>query len=246
MEKVAIVSKFNREAKELKKQVKGFGLKLVEKNPDFVISLGGDGTYLFAMRTYPSAPKILIRDSSICHKCNKEKLEHILADIKTHDYIIEEHIKLEAKLGKKGITAVNDIGIRNDMPMEALRFEVYVNGKKVNKEFVGDGLIAATPFGSTAYFKSVTGKTFKKGIGIAFNNITEKHAPLIVSENAVIKIKIKRKDADLFYDNDPKIIKVKEGSVITIRKSNKNAKIIRLKKGIKGLARKLRQRRISL
>ena len=71
-------------------------------------------------------------------------------------YKIENQIKLEIIIKGKKILCLNDFVLRNKNPYEAIRFTV--NGK----EKIGDGVVVSTPFGSTAYFNSITKKKFKK------------------------------------------------------------------------------------
>jgi len=122
--------------------------------------------------------------------------------------------------------ATNDIVIRNAIPTHALRFKISINGKQIKDEFIGDGIVVATTFGSTAYFESITRKKFNKGIGVAFNNTTVKQPPLFLNENAKIKVKITRGEAFLAADNEPKMAMLTAGKSVTITASKKKTKLI--------------------
>jgi NAD kinase len=106
---------------------------------------------------------------------------------------------------------------------------VQINGKLVAEDVIGDGIVAATPFGSTAYFHAITGKKFTKGIGIAFNNPTKKMRTIIAKDNSEIDVIVKRETGILAWDDSLKTIPIKEGDVIKIRKSAP-AKVCLLKK----------------
>ncbi|MBI2022824.1 NAD(+)/NADH kinase [Candidatus Daviesbacteria bacterium] len=93
------------------------------------------------------------------------------------------------------------------------------------KLIIGDGVVIATAFGSTGYFKSVTGKTFETGINLAFNNTTEKIEPLFLNKWDLIKIKIIRGPAALSVDNNPKIPTLKEYDEVKIKVSDKTTTI---------------------
>ena len=150
-----------------------------------------------------------------------------MAFIKIGKSDIENLTKLEAELNGNKLIAVNDIVIRNYLPIYALRFSLEVNNKIVEQELIGDGLIISTAFGSTAYFYSVAKEVFKEGIGIAFMNLHNKeNSPLILNENVIIKIKILRGDGVLACDNNPEIIMLKEGDEIIIKKSAEFARMI--------------------
>ena len=106
---------------------------------------------------------------------------------------------------------------------------MWVNNKKINKILIGDGIVVATPFGATGYYYSITQQTFKKGIGLAFNNMTRPINHLVLKENAKIKVKILRSDTTVASDNDPHVINIKEGDEVEIRKSDKISRIIRMR-----------------
>jgi len=218
--KIAIVSKFKD---EIKGKVKKY-FDAVYKNPDFVLAYGGDGTLLFAEKLYPTIPKIFVKHKSSCRNCKLLNLEEVLKKVASKNYKLKEFIKLEASVNGKKVIALNDINIHY-APPEALRFFVYVNGEKVNNEFIGDGVVVSTPFGSSGYFKSITRKKFSKGIGVAFNNTTKSQKPKIVNENLKIVVKISRGKGIVVADNQ-KPIKIKKGNKIEIKKFKKNAKIV--------------------
>lgn len=226
MDKIAIYGKTPESKEELKKELKKVGFIYEEDKPDTVITYGGDGTFLWAERKYPGTPKALFRHSKVCKKCHNLPIIHALELLKKKKYTIKEFNKIQAQACKTKILAANDIVIRNLQPTHAVRFTVKVNGKKIDEEFVGDGIVAATSFGSTAYFHSITRKTFNKGIGIAFNNTTKHHPPLFLPETAKIEIKITRGEAGLVTDNEPRMIVLKPGNKIRITGTKKKVKII--------------------
>ncbi|MEM3154515.1 MAG: hypothetical protein QW165_03035 [Candidatus Woesearchaeota archaeon] len=224
--KVAIYGKTPEKKAELFKAVRNAGFIYDEKKPDIVISYGGDGTFLWAERKYPGIPKALFRYSTICKKCHNLPIEHALTLIKKEKYRIAEHTKLQAKIGKTILIGTNDIIIRNAMPTHAIRFIIRINGKQIDGEFIGDGIVAATPFGSTAYFHSITRTTFKKGIGMAFNNTTIAKKPMFLPEKTRIQFALKRGEAFVVADNEPRTIILTPGKKITITASTKKARII--------------------
>ena len=213
--------------KELKKHF------VISNKPDIVISYGGDGTFFLSERVFPGVPKLLVRHKGKCFKCSyyglhsENKINDILLNKR---YKIITLIKLEAITGKNKLVGVNDIIIRNKNPNVALRFSLKVDNKTFN-EIIGDGIVIATPMGSTGYFNSITGKHFENGIGIAFNNPIYKLNQIFTKDNAEIELKILREEAVLAADNNKKIINLKENDVVIIRKSKETAKIIKVKDG---------------
>lgn len=197
------------------------------KRPDFVVSVGGDGTYLYSEREYPGIPKLLIRDQSICQKCSRLEFDELFLKLHLKSYKVIENIKLEAVVGGRKLTATNDFVIRNRECIHAIRFRVQID-KRVAGDFIGDGIVAATPFGSSGYFSSIARKTFHEGIGLAFNNTTSKAEHMVLHENSVVRFSLLRHMADFAADNNPKTRTLRPGRQVTIRKSRLVARLIRI------------------
>jgi NAD+ kinase len=132
-------------------------------------------------------------------------------------------MKLQAKFKRKKLVALNEIQVHNKLPTKAIRFSLKVDGKFFDN-LIGDGVIVATPFGSTAYYSSVGGRKFRRGIGIAFNNLySRKIKSFVVPENSKVIVKIKRGPALLLADNYERFIELKDGDKVIIKKSSQNA-----------------------
>lgn len=201
-----------------------------EAKPDIIISLGGDGTFLMAERSYPGVPKLLIRNSNICNKCDWDSLSPILGKLKRKEFRIEENAKLQAEINGEKKLAINDFVIRNKTPIHAIRFLLSVDGKRVDGELIGDGIVVATPFGSTAYYFSITKKKFEKGIGIAFNNLSSELDHKLLDEHSTVEIEITRGDATFSSDNDSSVAILKTGDKIRIKKSGEVARVVKIGK----------------
>lgn len=219
---------FGREKEFVRKQLKKRGLVEVSARPDAIICVGGDGTLLLAEQKYPAIPKILVKHSSTCRKCSAHDVSLVLRKLAAHDYVVLEAMKIEATInGARKFVGLNEINVHYKLP-EALRFSVSVNGKTVEEKVIGDGLVIATPFGSSAYFHSITRETFSTGIGVAFNNPTVEKEPLIVDEKSVVKVRILKENGFVACDNNRKIYSVEEGDCITVKASKQRARLIQL------------------
>lgn len=121
---------------------------------------------------------------------------------------------MEAIITGKRLIALNEIQVRSKSPVKALRFSVQANRISL-KSLVGDGVIIATPFGSSAYYSASGGKHFSKGVGISFNNLfRQKIAASIFPEGSIIKIKIEKGPAIITQDNFGDFIEIDKGSVV--------------------------------
>ena len=214
-----------------------FGHDIDNNKPDFVITYGGDGTVLFAERKYPGIPKITIRAGSVGYKCmySVDDLEDIIIKIDNGEYKLKEEIKLETTFQGRKYLSLNEVQLHNSSPIKAIRFSIYIDDIVLFENVIGDGVIIATPFGSSAYYSSVGGNKFDKGIGIALNNpYNVKYKPEVIDEGFDYDINIKilqkaSKDSDdglLLFDNDNNMIKVKGGDNISVRRSKDVAKFV--------------------
>jgi NAD+ kinase len=211
-----------------------YDLKLDKKNPDVVISFGGDGTALYAERIYPGIPRVMIRHSKICEKCKigEHDFSKVLNALKEKKYKVVEEIKVEGIVNndyKKKLVGLNEISIHHKIPNKTIRLRIKVNGKVVSDLMIGDGIVVATPYGSTAYFYSITRKKFSKGLGLAFNNSKELMKPLILSDDSIVEAEVVRGYGLVTADNDERVIPIKTGYVLKVQKSKEKAKIIEIK-----------------
>ena len=204
------------------------GFKIADNKPDFILCYGGDGTVLFTERTIPEIPKLIIKTSRVCRKFDYtlKQLKNLLSNIKKGNYCLHKKMKLEVEAKGKKLVGLNEIQIHLKLPIYAVRFSLSVNGRDY-KELIGDGVIIATVFGSTGYYKATGGKSFEKGIGISFNNLHNiDEESFVVKENSVVKLAIIRGPAWLLADNNENFIELDAGDTVSVRRSESVANFI--------------------
>ncbi|MGC9058786.1 MAG: hypothetical protein ACP5H3_00035 [Candidatus Aenigmatarchaeota archaeon] len=217
--------------KKIKKILLKNGFTVSSFKPDIIVSYGGDGTFLTAERSYPSIPKLIVKKEKKVKDFEilEAELAKYLPKLKKGLFKIVEFDKVEAIFKNKRLVGINEVQIRNKLPIEALRFNVSINEKKF-ENVIADGMIVATLFGSTGYYSSAGGKKFKRGLGLCFNNPHNiKIKSIILNGNEEIKVKILRGMAYLASDNNPMLLNLKEGDEVLIRKSEEKAKIIKFR-----------------
>lgn len=123
---------------------------------DFIISLGGDGSILSLMHAYPhlDAPILGINFGSLGFLADvtPANLIQSLEALLSGNYIVEERLMLEGK----GFLAVNEVVVHRSPNYNLVDLGLTVNGRYFNT-FSADGVIVATPSGSTAYSLSAGG-----------------------------------------------------------------------------------------
>ena len=185
--KVAILSKpgkgLGKYESKLKKK-----FKIVNKNPDIVFVFGGDGTLLLAEQKYPGVPKFGFSKGRLAflmqEKC--EKIENCLRLIERGNFAVEEKIALECEVGR----AMNEIAIISPEPGKMIEPVIEIRKEKIPLR--GDGIIFATPTGSTAYSLAAGGPVLAPGIEgytIVPLNSQKRLPPLVVNADETVRVK---------------------------------------------------------
>lgn len=150
-----------------------------------VVTLGGDGSILYAAREFPD-PKILpVRTGDSVGYRTTVDADGLLGALERLERdgaeTVVEHPKIAAyRDGRQlrgGFEALNDINLHHASPVRAAIFTVRVHDRGETRVFercIGDGVVVATPFGSTGYYRAIGDGLFTAGLGVAFNNV---HSP---------------------------------------------------------------------
>jgi NAD+ kinase len=123
---------------------------------DILISLGGDGTILRLARLVckTSTPifGINLGKLGFLAEISLDELDDCLSEILCGEYFVEDRMMLQARIGKSkiDIQALNDIVLHQTGSSRMFSIKTSVNGEYLST-FIGDGIIIATPTGSTAY-----------------------------------------------------------------------------------------------
>jgi NAD+ kinase len=220
------VALFGREVDKVKDLVISKGFEIVENDPEFVVTYGGDGTVMRSEGPYPGIPKIVLKNSLICKKCSAIPNDAVLDAVIAGNYSVENVIKLQAEAKGKIIVGMNEVYVHNADPRTGIRYSLCVNGKDIGRTIIGDGILVATPYGSTGYYRSITDSYTEVGIGLAFNNSTEQADHIVLKEDSVIELTVSRGPANVYADNHDEYIELTEGDKVLIKKSPLFAQVV--------------------
>ncbi len=176
--------------------------------------LGGDGTFLSAARWIGdlNIPVLGIKFGNIGFLAETAAKNLIPAAerILNRDYTINRRMRLDVKVVRDGETIVsdtvlNDIVINRGALARLANIEAYINDHYLTT-FKADGLIVATPTGSTAYSLGAGGPVIHPDVpGIILTPIcafTLTNRPLIIPDLTKIRLKLEKKASDIMLTFD--------------------------------------------
>jgi NAD+ kinase len=121
---------------------------------DLVVSLGGDGTMLRAMRLADRqrAPVLGVNLGKLgfLAEVDVPDLPSALSAIDSQQFTIEPRLAIDGALGAQAVTAFNDVAVVRVPGQGSAMVAVYVDGEPF-VSYACDALVVATPTGSTAY-----------------------------------------------------------------------------------------------
>lgn len=217
---------------------------LSDSQPDCVLVLGGDGTLLRAARNMKDndIPLLGINLGTLGYLAEVESanLETALGQLLRDDFIREERMMLAGTVDKQGVSeenfALNDIVISRCGSLQILNYQIYVNGQFLNS-YSADGIIVATPTGSTGYNMSAGGPIVEPCARLLLLTPICPHTlntrSIILAPEDEIRIEIPQgKDGQIQtveanFDGSHKII-LQTGDHIVIRKAVKTTGILKL------------------
>src|SRR3972149_9813631 len=133
------------------------------KKTDAVLALGGDGTTLRTARAVGRSQKpilgINIGGLGFLAELSNQNVPASLEALKKGDYRLEERMVLQAELKQQKLFALNDVVVEKGDVRRLLKLSLSVNGEYICS-YASDGLIVATPTGSTAHSPFVGGAVF--------------------------------------------------------------------------------------
>ncbi|PYK05142.1 MAG: hypothetical protein DME66_07860 [Verrucomicrobia bacterium] len=201
---------------------------------DLLVVVGGDGTILHVVGQLGEVIKPIfgVNVGSLgfltCANSSayREAVECIAKDRINFSQrtLLEARIKVAEKQTKK-MTALNDAVLSRGELSRLVLLRTRVNGEALT-EFNADGLIVATPTGSTAYSLSAGGPILDPESGVLVITPICPHVltnrSIIVAETSIIDIEVSDPDYPVFLTLDGRQpIRVKRGSTINIRKAKK-------------------------
>ena len=174
-------------------------LEKFNNSVDLIIVFGGDGTLLGAARKFikNEIPILGINMGAVgfLTDVNIENFESVINDVLKGNYILEERSLVEAQFSDKEVFGLNEVLIHSGSYAQLMRYRLLIDGKTVYEQR-SDGLIVATPTGSTAYALSAGGSIVHPELNvwniIPMMSQSLSSRPLIVSNKNLWKFNLSK------------------------------------------------------
>ncbi|SDL96730.1 NAD+ kinase [Daejeonella rubra] len=212
---------------------------LISSDVDVMISLGGDGTLLDTVT--------LIRDSNIpviginfgrlgfLASINKDDISSAINSLINKEFSLDKRVQLciESELNLFGNEnfALNDVTIHKRDTSAMMIVHAYLNGDFLNS-YWADGLIVATPTGSTAYSLSCGGPIMFPGSGnmvvtpISPHNLNVR--PIVLSDTNILSFEIEGRSSKYLLTCDSRTEVIDTSIKVRVKKADFGINLIRL------------------
>lgn len=211
--------------------------ELADFKPDFLITAGGDGTILDAV-TY-------VRDSGIpilgintgrlgfLSNVSKDKIAKAVQALASGDYSLDDRNLLD--LQAEGLDmdlnfALNEVSVSRKDTTAMVTVHTWIDGHYLNS-YWADGLIIATPTGSTGYSLSCGGPIIMPGsesfviTPIAPHNLNVR--PFVIPNDIEIKLKVEGRERQFLVSLDSRIYTMDSGSELVVKLENFKIRMVK-------------------
>tara|TARA_R110000850_G_scaffold43572_10_gene111661 strand:- start:749 stop:1627 length:879 start_codon:yes stop_codon:yes gene_type:complete len=201
--------------------------ELIAHEPDFVITAGGDGTILDAVT--------FVRDSGIpilgintgrlgfLSNVSKEKIGQAVTALQTGEYTLDDRYLLHVDAPGLDLDlnfALNEVTVSRKDTTAMVTIHTWINDNYLNS-YWADGLILATPTGSTGYSLSCGGPIIMPGsesfviTPIAPHNLNVR--PFVIPNNMEIKLKVEGRERQFLISLDSRIYALEIGAEVIVK-----------------------------
>ena len=207
---------------------------------DYAISVGGDGTFL------TTAAAVIGKDIPILGiNCghlgfltaiSSCEIDQVLERLLSGDCIIDERAVLQVSTQNGGHVmmpyALNEVAVMKQELSSMIMIDTYLDGHMLHT-YKADGLVVATPTGSTAYSLSAGGPLVAPHVPALVLTPVATHSlnvrPLVITEDRVIELQVHSRSGSFLISVDGRSQAVREDVKLEIRKAQHTIKIVQMK-----------------
>ena len=206
---------------------------------DFAISVGGDGTFLTtaSLVGHLDIPILGINCGHLGYlaEVQMDNIDAVLDQLITNNYTIEQRRMLEVtcQQGGKIVSpyALNEVAILKSGLSSMITLDVALNGENLHN-YKADGLLIATPTGSTAYNLSAGGPLLDPHVNAIILTPVATHSlnirPLVVLDDSRIDVKISSRNGNYLLSVDGRSQVLSQDLQLHIERSQRTIKLVRI------------------
>lgn len=216
-----------------------FNEETLDRNTNFFISIGGDGTILDAVTIVKNSniPILGINTGRLGFLSNTptEEVEYAIKCLNEGTYSIDKRTLLQVDTTNSIFGSLNfglnELSILKRDSSSMITINTYIDGDYLNS-YWADGLIVSTATGSTAYSLSCGGPIMMPGTGnftltpIAPHNLNVR--PIVIADTSVLEFQIESRAKQSLLALDSRSRKITSDEKITVRKANFDIALIQL------------------
>ena len=205
----------------------------LDKSFDYVVAVGGDGTFLRAAKEIAdlNIPIIGINKGRLgfLASSNIENMYQIVKKLANKEYEISERTLIEVEIDGSKKYALNEIAISRKNTTSLISIKTMIDNQYLNT-YWADGLIISTPTGSTGYSLSCGGPIILPDAEslvftpIAPHNLNAR--PLVVPDNKKIDLEIYSREKECLLSADSEIFSIPVKTKLSINKSKHKLQLI--------------------
>src|SRR6516162_474686 len=216
--------------------------RIGEKKPDFALVLGGDGTLLSAARAvaHEGVPILAVNLGSLgfLTEVPLSELYLTLEAVDQGQCPTEQRAVLDCQLMRNAECishhfALNDVVVNKSAISRLVEFDLYIDGNFVF-QYKADGVIIATPTGSTAYSLAAGGPVLMPSVEafvvtpVCPHSLT--HRPLVVTEKSQIELRVETGEEEAFLSIDGQVgLPVQQGDHVICHRAAHNVRLMRVR-----------------
>jgi len=205
----------------------------------FFVSLGGDGTLLDSV--------VHVRDRGIpvlginygrlgyLTSASPEQMKGVVAQMQAGQFSIEQrsmvHMETEQPLFGDCPFALNELAIHKNNVSSVIRIQVLVDGINMNT-YHADGLVVATPTGSTGYNLSCGGPITMPNAQVFLVSAVAPHnlnvRPVVLPDSSVLQLNIESAGSGVMLSLDSRAVFVQKPGRIIVRRNSFDFPLVRL------------------
>jgi len=205
---------------------------------DFVLSMGGDGTFLKAAARVgrKGIPILGINTGRLgfLADVSSTEIDHSVEALHRGEFSVEKRTVVQVKTNAEALDtyncALNDVSVLKRDTASMITIRATINGDYLTT-YQADGLIISTPTGSTAYSLSVGGPIIDPHTDVLLLTAVAPHSlnmrPMVIPGDAEIVLEVESRSHNFLVALDGRSVKCRQGVQLTLRKAPYDVNVVK-------------------